>query len=361
MEKIYDLIIIGSGPAGLSAAIYAQRARLDTLIIEKDMTSGGQVLTTYEVDNYPGLPGINGFDLGMKFREHADKLGACFVTDEVQKVELSSPEAGEYEEFGVSGQEGEFVRAAELEGNKDAVPQAAGTPGDKDRLSVNRRTVGSLGEMTIKNVICGDGTYRSKTLLIATGARHRKLGVPGEEKLSGMGVSYCATCDGAFFRNREVAVVGGGDVALEDAIFLSRMCKKVYLIHRRDELRGAKSLQETVFKQENIRILWDTQVEEIQGDMKVESLSLINKKTGMKSVLEVQGVFIAVGITPNSQNFQGLVDMEQGYIRAGEDTKTSVPGIFAAGDVRTKMLRQIVTAAADGANGVTAVERYLAL
>ena len=302
MEKIYDLIIIGSGPAGLSAAIYAQRARLETLVLEKEMVSGGQVLTTYEVDNYPGLPGINGFDMGMKFREHADNLGAAFETDVVLKVE-------------------------------------------------------DQGE--VKQVVCENETYKAKTVLIATGAAHRKLGVPGEEELGGMGVSYCATCDGAFFRNKVTAVVGGGDVALEDAIFLARLCKKVYLIHRRDELRGARSLQEAVFKQENIEVVWDSVVEKIQGENMVESLALKNKKTGETSELEVNGVFIAVGITPNSQTFEGLVDMEQGYIVAGEDCRTSVPGIFAAGDVRTKQLRQIITAAADGANAVTSVERYL--
>ena len=302
MEKIYDLIIIGSGPAGLSAAIYAQRARLETLVLEKEMVSGGQVLTTYEVDNYPGLPGINGFDMGMKFREHADNLGAAFETDVVLKVE-------------------------------------------------------DQGE--VKQVVCENETYKAKTVLIATGAAHRKLGVPGEEELGGMGVSYCATCDGAFFRNKVTAVVGGGDVALEDAIFLARLCKKVYLIHRRDELRGARSLQEAVFKQENIEVVWDSVVEKIQGGNMVESLALKNKKTGETSELEVNGVFIAVGITPNSQTFEGLVDMEQGYIVAGEDCRTSVPGIFAAGDVRTKQLRQIITAAADGANAVTSVERYL--
>lgn len=215
-------------------------------------------------------------------------------------------------------------------------------------------------EGSVKTVVCRENTYKTKTVLIATGARHQKLGVPGEEKLSGMGVSYCATCDGAFFRNKEVAVIGGGDVALEDAIFLSRLCGKVYLIHRRDEFRGAKSLQEAVFGQDNIEILWDTVAEEIIGDMKVEGLRVKNKKTQAQSLLPVQGVFIAVGITPNSQVFDGLVDMDGGYIRAGEDTRTSVPGIFAAGDVRTKPLRQIVTAAADGANGVTAAERYLA-
>lgn len=302
MEHIYDLIIIGSGPAGLSAAVYAQRARLDALVIEKEMMSGGQVLTTYEVDNYPGLPGINGFDLGMKFREHADRLGARFAEDQVLQVEKT--------------EEGFLVK------------------GEKE-------------------------TYRTRTVLIATGAAHRKLGVPGEERLAGMGVSYCATCDGAFFRDKVTAVAGGGDVALEDAIFLSRICRKVYLIHRRDELRGAKSLQEAVMALDNVEILWDTVIEEIQGDGQVESLKLKNKKTGEERDLPVQGVFIAVGITPNSQAFEGTVEMDRGYIIAGEDCRTSVPGILAAGDVRTKQLRQIVTAAADGANAVTSAEQQI--
>lgn len=302
MEHIYDLIIIGSGPAGLSAAIYAQRARLDALVIEKEMMSGGQVLTTYEVDNYPGLPGINGFDLGMKFREHADRLGARFAEDQVLQVEKT--------------EEGFLVK----------------------------------GEKEI---------YRTRTVLIATGAAHRKLGVPGEERLAGLGVSYCATCDGAFFRDKVTAVAGGGDVALEDAIFLSRICRKVYLIHRRDELRGAKSLQEAVMALDNVEILWDTVIEEIQGDGQVESLKLKNKKTGEERDLPVQGVFIAVGITPNSQAFEGTVEMDRGYIIAGEDCRTSVPGILAAGDVRTKQLRQIVTAAADGANAVTSAEQQI--
>ncbi len=319
MERLYDMIIIGSGPAGLAAAIYAQRARLDTLVIEKDMVSGGQVLTTYEVDNYPGMPGMNGFDLGMKFREHADKLEARFVTDEVKRVETDG-----------EGQEGELLRAAEL----------SPVPGRK-------------------TVICENGRYYGRTVVIATGARHQNLGAPGEAELTGMGVSYCATCDGAFFRNKTVAVVGGGDVALEDAIFLARSCEKVYLIHRRDELRGAKSLQETVFKQDNIEILWDTVVEEIAGEGRVERLRIKNKKTLEEKDLPVQGVFIAVGIVPNSQRFEGLVDMEKGYIKAGEDGRTSAAGIFAAGDVRTKPLRQIVTAAADGATAVTSAERYL--
>lgn len=302
MAQTYDLVIVGSGPAGLAAAIYAERARLETLVIEKGMVSGGQVLTTYEVDNYPGLPGVGGYDLGTKFREHADNLGAQFAEDEVVRIE----DAGES-----------------------------------------------------KRVVCAHETYEARAVILATGASHRKLGVPGEEELAGMGVSYCATCDGAFFRKKVTAVVGGGDVALEDAIFLSRMCGKVYLIHRRDELRGAKSLQEQVFAQENIEIVWDTVVERIEGSGRVEGLAVRNVKTEETRTLPVNGVFIAVGITPASHAFEGLVEMDHGYIKAGEDCKTSCPGIFAAGDVRTKPLRQIITAAADGANAVTSVERYL--
>lgn len=302
MDKMYDLVIIGSGPAGLSAAIYARRARLYALVLEKEMISGGQVLTTEEVDNYPGLPGMNGFELGTKFREHADTLGAVFAEDEVVKISNH----GDWKQ--IDGRE---------------------------------------------------NSYKARTVIIATGAMYQKLGVPGEEELAGMGVSYCATCDGAFFRKKTVAVVGGGDVALEDAIFLSRICEKVYLIHRRDELRGAKVLQERLFALENVEVLWETVVERIEGEEKVKGLLLKNVKSGQFSPLEVDGVFIAVGIKPQSRAFEGVVEMENGYIRAGEDGVTSVPGIFAAGDVRTKALRQIITAAADGANAVSSVERYL--
>lgn len=302
MVQEYDLVIVGSGPAGLAAAIYAERARIRTLVIEKGMVSGGQVLTTYEVDNYPGLPGVGGYDLGTKFREHADNLGAQFAEDEVLRIE----DAGD-----------------------------------------------------VKRIVCEHETYEAKTVILATGASHRKLAVPGEEELAGMGVSYCATCDGAFFRKKVTAVIGGGDVALEDAIFLSRMCEKVYLIHRRDEFRGAKSIQEQVFSRENIEVVWDTVVERITGTEKVEALTVKNVKTGEEREISVSGVFVAVGITPASQAFEGLVEMDHGYIKAGEDCCTSCPGIFAAGDVRTKPLRQIITAAADGANAVTSVERYL--
>ena len=302
MTQLYDLIIIGSGPAGLAAAVYAQRARLNTLILEKAMVSGGQVLTTYEVDNYPGLPGIGGYDLGLKFREHADRLGALFKEDEVISVE----------------------------------------------------------DGPVKRVVCSGGIYEARAVILATGAIHRKLGIPGEEELGGAGVSYCATCDGAFFRNKVTAVIGGGDVAIEDAIFLARMCSKVYLIHRRDELRGAKSLQNRLMSLDNVEVIWDTVVEEIVGSDKVEALKLNNKKTGEKSELKVDGVFVAVGIEPDSGQYAGQVETDnQGYIIAGEDGRTSVDGVFAAGDVRTKALRQIITAAADGANCITSAQSYL--
>lgn len=300
---MYDIIIIGSGPAGLSAAIYAQRACLDTIVIEKNGISGGQVLNTWEVDNYPGFPGVTGFELSRQFREHANKLGARVVQDEVVQVELS--------------------------GN-------------------------------VKKVVCEEETYEARCVILASGAHHRTLEVPGEEELRGAGVSYCATCDGAFFRGRTVAVVGGGDAALEDAIFLARMCEKVYIVHRRDKLRGAKRLQERLQALENIEFVWNSETVAIEGNAQVEALRLRQTKTGEEKRLDVDGVFIAVGIAPESELYAGQLELdEQGYIRADESGQTSVPGVFAAGDVRTKTLRQILTAASDGANCVASAERYL--
>ena len=300
---MYDIIIIGSGPAGLSAAIYAQRACLDTIVIEKNGISGGQVLNTWEVDNYPGFPGVTGFELSRQFREHANKLGARVVQDEVVQVELS--------------------------GN-------------------------------VKKVVCEEETYEARCVILASGAHHRTLEVPGEEELRGAGVSYCATCDGAFFRGRTVAVVGGGDAALEDAIFLARMCEKVYIVHRRDKLRGAKRLQERLQALGNIEFVWNSETAAIEGDGQVEALRLRQTKNGEERRLDVDGVFIAVGIAPESELYAGQLELdEQVYIRADESGQTSVPGVFAAGDVRTKALRQILTAASDGANCVASAERYL--
>jgi thioredoxin reductase (NADPH) len=304
MDKIYDLIIIGSGPAGLAAAIYAGRAELDTIIIEKAPISGGQIINTYEVDNYPGIPGISGFDLSTKFREHCDRLEMKFLTGEVIKFEI------------------------------------------KDGIKI----------VTLDD----EKVYYSKSVIIATGSNPRKLNVNGEERLSGMGVSYCATCDGAFFKNKTTAVVGGGDVAVEDAIFLARLCKKVYVIHRRDEFRAAKSLTTKLMSMENVEIIWDSKVEEILGNTQVEQLRIKNIKTEESRVLDVDGTFIAIGYNPSSEVYKDVVKLDQsGFIIASENCETNIPGVFAAGDIRTKDLRQIITAASDGANAITAVEKYL--
>ena len=300
---MYDLIIIGAGPAGMSAAVYAARAELDFIVIEGSMMQGGQVLTTYDVDNYLGLPGIGGFEMGMKFAEHAKKLGVSFVTENV----ISMDAAGE-----------------------------------------------------VKKVVTDKKESEAKTIIIATGAVHRKAGIPGEAEFTGKGVSYCATCDGAFFRNKTAAVVGGGDVAVEDAIYLARMCEKVYLIHRRDEFRAAKSLVNKAKNTENIELVLDSTVEKISGEAKVSSIEVKNKITGNTDEFAVDGVFFAVGMQPVTAFVDKSVQMnEAGYIVAGEDCATNVPGVYAAGDIRTKQLRQIITAAADGANAVASVEKYI--
>lgn len=299
---MYDFVIIGSGPAGLSAAVYGKRAGLDLLVIEEKPMSGGQVLNTYEVDNYLGMPGMNGFDMGMEFRKHADKLGIVFKEASVTAIQ------------------------------------------DK-------------GE--VKLVWMGEEVLETRTVLLATGAEHAKLSVPGEEELSGMGVSYCATCDGAFFKKKTVAVVGGGDVALEDAIYLARTCEKVYLLHRRDTLRGARILQEELMALPNVEILYNHIVSEICGDEMVESLVIKNVSTGGEKQLSVAGVFIAVGIHPNTELLKGMVEMDEaGYIVAGEDCATHVPGIYVAGDIRKKPIRQIITAVADGANAAVSAGAY---
>ena len=297
-----DVIIIGSGPAGLTAAIYARRAGFSTLVIEKAPMSGGQIMNTFEVDNYPGLQGIGGFEMGMKFREHAETMEAVFVEGLVEEIRVA---------------------------------------GD------------------VREVITQNETFCAKAVIIAAGASVATLGVPGEDTLRGRGISYCATCDGAFFRNKVTAVIGGGDVAVEDAIYLSRFCSKVYVIQRRDKLRAADMLQQKLFSLENVEMVWDSQVERISGSQQVESIHVVNRKSGAETDLEVAGVFIAVGIRPLSGAFTALVHTdEDGYIVADEDCRTNVPGIFVAGDIRTKKLRQVVTAVADGANAVAGVEEY---
>lgn len=303
MENIYDLAILGAGPAGICAAIYATRAKLNTIWLDKKFVQGGQIVDTYEVDNYPGLPGITGLDLGEAMAGHAKKLGMKPQREPVRSIEA---------------------------------------------------------EQGIKVIRTKKNEYRARAVIIACGATHRHLGIPGEEELSGMGVSYCATCDAAFFQDRTVVVVGGGNVAVEDAIFLSRTCKKVYLVHRRDELRAEKILQECLFACKNVELIWDSIPLSIEGTDKVEALKIQNKKTQEESFIETDGVFIAVGIVPGTEKFKDLVKLDEaGYIVAGEDGITSEPGIFAAGDIRTKNLRQVVTAVADGANAVVSAQRYL--
>ena len=306
---MYDLVIIGSGPAGLSAAVYAKRAGLNMIIIEKNPVSGGQIIDTYEVDNYLGIPGVNGFDLATKFREHADKLGAEFVDATVTGVECI----------------------------------------DK----------GSETKAPVYKILTDAGEFDTHTVILATGAHHSKLGIPGEEEFTGKGVSYCATCDGAFYRGKVTAVNGGGDVAVEDAIFLSRFCSKVYLIHRRDELRATKILQDELFGLENVEVIWDSVVKEIKGEDKVTHLKVENVKNKETNDLEVNGIFVAIGIHPSTELFADLVECdEKGYVIANENGITSAPGIFVAGDSRQKRLRQIVTAVADGANAVTSVQDF---
>lgn len=304
MSDIYDLAILGGGPAGITAAIYASRARLNTIWIDKNFAPGGQITATYEVDNYPGMPGISGMDLGEAFGEHARKLG--------------------------------------LEPKREKILSLENISGD------------------IKTIHTKKNEYQARTIILAFGAEHRKLDIPGEDDLGGLGVSYCATCDGAFYKDRTAVVVGGGNAAAEDAVFLSGLCKKVYLVHRRDELRADKAIQEKVFDCENIEMVWESIPLEILGQDEVTGIKIQNVKTGEERELDTDGVFIAVGIVPNTTLLEAQLELdENGYICAGEEGITSAAGVFAAGDIRTKALRQVVTAVSDGANTVASVQKYL--
>lgn len=296
---MYDIIIIGSGPAGLTAAIYASRASLNAVVVEKDYMGSGQIAVSERVDNYPGLFGIGGFELGEKFREHAEQLGAEFF---------------EGEAVGIRPQDNLFT--------------------------VDFKDGGTL---------CG------KSIIYAAGTSYRRLGVNGGEL---MGVSYCATCDGFFYKDKTVAVVGGGDTALGDALYLANIAKKVYLIHRREEFRGNMTLQNKVFDDPNIEVIRSAVPVEIFGEKKVEAMEI--DRNGEKLRLDLDGIFVAIGSTPNTQILKGIAELDQnGYVIADENCVTSAKGIFAAGDVRTKSLRQVVTAAADGAVSIASAEKYL--
>jgi len=298
---MHELIIIGAGPAGLTAGIYAQRAKIDTILLEK-LAPGGQAALTDVVENYPGFPEIKGYELIGKFEEHARK-------------------------FGLKIESGKEVTKVEVEGD-------------------------------VKRVYCGNEVYEALSVIVATGAQPKKLGAKGEREYTGRGVSYCATCDGFFYRDKTVCVVGGGDAAITEALYLSKLASKVYVIHRRDKLRATKILQERAMRTENIEFIWNSTVEEIRGDEKVHSVLLRNLKDGSISELPVDGVFIFVGTQPNTE-FIDVEKDENGFIITDEELRTSIEGIFAAGDCRKKPLRQISTAVGDGALAVHSAEAYL--
>lgn len=303
-DIIYDVIIIGGGPSGLTAAIYSSRAGLKTLVAER-YAPGGQMATTNRIDNYPGYPdGIDGAILSMNMKEQADKYGTDFIFSELVDFNF---------------------------------------------------------DREIKELKLADGsTYSAKTVIVASGAYPRPLGLDNEDKLRGKGVSYCATCDGAFFKEKNVIVVGGGDTAASDALFLENFCNKIYIIHRRNELRAQKSYQELISKSSKIEILWDSVVEEIISDDKVTGAIVKNNITGEKRKIDCEGIFIAVGNNPNSEIFKKVLQLDKnGYIMTDEKLFTGIKGIFACGDVREKAFRQIVTAAADGAVAAKGAEAYL--
>ncbi|MBQ1243918.1 MAG: thioredoxin-disulfide reductase [Clostridia bacterium] len=303
MNHVYDTVIIGAGPAGCSAALYASRAGLDTAVIEK-YAPGGQMALTGDIDNYPGFEeGVDGFTLGMKMHKSAERFGITTIYGEITDVDFS----------------------------------------DK-----------------IKKLTTSSGEILAKTVIIASGAKSRELGAPNEKNLIGRGVHYCAHCDGNFYRNKTVVVVGGGNSAAADALYLSRLAEKVYLVHRRDTLRATKIYHEPLMKAENVEFLWNSTVEEFITELRVKGVKIKNTVTGETKDVMCDGVFVSIGRDPATEFLKGKVDLDRnGYIIADETTKTNVDGVFAAGDVRTKALRQVVTAVSDGAVAVHFAEEYL--
>lgn len=302
MEKIYDVIILGGGPAGYTAALYTARAGLETVVIEK-MSPGGQMTLTGDIDNYPGFPdGVDGFTLGMQMQQGAERFGAKTEYAEISSVAL-------------------------------------------------------VGK--IKKITTSSGDFLAKTVIIATGANPRELNLPKESELIGQGVHYCAHCDGRFYKDKTVAVVGGGNSAAADALYLSRLCKKVYLIHRRDTLRATKIYHEPLMNAQNVEFLWDSKVCEFLSDGSFKGVKLSNTKTNEQSEILCDGVFVSIGRKPATEFLSEVAMDENGYVVADESTKTNIDGVFVAGDVRTKTLRQVITAAADGAVAADECEKYL--
>lgn len=301
--KTYDVAILGAGPAGMTAAVYASRAELSTVMIERGMP-GGQVANTEDVENFPGFSLITGPELSSKMFEHSTKFGAEYKFGDVQSVTLD----GNY-----------------------------------------------------KVIDLGAEKIRAKAVIIATGAEHKKIGVPGEEELAGKGISYCAVCDGAFFKERDLVVIGGGDSAVEEGIFLTKYANKVTVIHRRDKLRAQKILQERAFNNEKMDFIWDTEIQSVNGDSVVESVTLYDKNTEETYDFKTNGVFIYIGLVPLTKPFEnlGILNEKTGYVIANDEMETNVPGIFAAGDVREKTLRQIVTATGDGSIAAQNASEYV--
>lgn len=304
MQPIYDVIIIGGGAAGYSAALYTARAGLSTLVLEK-LSPGGQMATTDQIDNYPGFPnGIDGFTLGMQMQEGAQRFGTNTEYTEVLSLDLAPK---------------------------------------------------------IKTIRTDSGDFSARTVILATGAFPKELGLAREKELWGKGVHYCAHCDGRFYKDKTVLVVGGGNSAVADALYLSRLCKEVVLVHRRDSLRATKIYHEPLMKAPNVRFYWDSRIVSLHGDDRLHGVTIENLKSGAKTELSLDGLFISIGRSPETALFAGQIQLdEKGYIAAGEDCTTSLPGVFAAGDVRTKAVRQVITAAADGAVAATMAENYLA-
>ena len=302
MKRIYDLVILGGGPGGYTAALYAARAGLDTVVLER-LSAGGQMALTSEIDNYPGFPeGIDGFELGMKFQEQAEKFGAKTEYAEVRGLELRSD------------------------------PKVLHT---------------------------SEGDFFARTVVIATGAGPRKLGLPDEERLTGRGVHYCAHCDGMFYRGKTVAIVGGGNSAAAEALYLSRVAKRVILIHRRDSLRATKIYHEPLKNLSNLSFRWNSAVTELLGDERLRAVRVKNLLSGEEEELQIDALFVSIGRKPATELVAGQLELENGYIAADESTQTSIPGVYAVGDIRTKALRQIITAASDGANAAHHAEAWL--
>lgn len=301
-RQVQDIVIIGGGPGGMTAGVYGGRAELKTLILEKNF-HGGQMVSTAEIENYPALPDTNGVELSNLMLEHAKKFGAKIDYKGVEKIDI--------EEDGIK-------------------------------------------KLTLTG---GDEIY-TKAVILSMGSTPRKLGLDKEDKFTGRGLGYCAICDGGFYRNKVVAVNGGGDTAVEDALYLSRIASKVYLIHRRDELRANKTLQ-TRIKESNVEIVWNSTIKEILGDDKLTGVITVDKTDGSERQIDLDGLFVAIGEIPQSSLVEGMVELDKGYIVANENCETSQPGIYAVGDIRVKSLRQVITAAADGAIAVHAAEKYI--